>query len=57
MMTARCRLRQEGHAEAFCKEFEGERMHPSEKGSGKNWAKWKKGTYKPKPRSPYNFSD
>jgi hypothetical protein len=31
-------------------------MHPSERGKGKNWAQWKKGTYKPKPPSPYDFS-
>src|SRR5882724_2177546 len=33
-------------------EYGGERMHPSERGKGKNWAQWKKGTYTPKPRSP-----
>jgi len=35
------------HADRFIKEFGGERMHPSEKGKGKNWAQWRKGTYKP----------
>jgi hypothetical protein len=35
-------------AEIFCGAFEGERMHPSEKGRGKNWSRWRKGTYKPK---------
>ena len=35
------------HAETFCKEFDGERMHPSEKGAGKHWSSWRKGTYKP----------
>ena len=29
---------------------------PSERGKGKRWSTWKKGTYKPKPRSPYEFS-
>jgi hypothetical protein len=29
------------------KAFGGERMHPSERGKGKRWAQWKKGTYKP----------
>ena len=48
---------EEEHAEVFRKEFGGELMHPSEKGTGKNWARWKKGTHKPKPRSPYDFSD
>jgi hypothetical protein len=38
------------------KEFGGERMHPSERGKGKRWSMWKKGTYKPKHRSPYDFS-
>lgn len=45
------------HAERFIQEFGGERMHPSEKGQGKRWAQWKKGTYKPKPKSPYDFKD
>jgi hypothetical protein len=43
-------------AEVFCKAFGGERMHPSEKGRGKNWSQWKKGTYKPKPKGPHDFS-
>ena len=32
----------------FMREFGGERMHPSERGKGKNWAQWRKGTYKPR---------
>jgi hypothetical protein len=48
---------EEEHAEVFRKEFGGEPIHPSEKGRGKNWARWKKGTHKPKPRSPYDFSE
>jgi hypothetical protein len=36
---------EEQHAEVFSKEFGGERMHPSEKGKGKRWGTWKKGTY------------
>jgi hypothetical protein len=51
------RFGQQKHAERFMKEFGGERMHPSEKGTGKHWARWKKGSYKPKPKSPYDFSD
>jgi hypothetical protein len=43
------RFAEEEHAETFMKEFGGERMHPSEKGKGKRWSTWKKGTYKPKP--------
>jgi len=46
----------EQHAETFMKEFGGERMHPSERGKGKRWSHWKKGTYQPKPRSPHDFS-
>jgi hypothetical protein len=30
------------HAGAIIKEFGGERMHPSERGKGKNWARWRK---------------
>jgi hypothetical protein len=37
------------HAKRFMQEFGGEPMHPSESGKGKNWAQWKKGTYRPKP--------
>jgi hypothetical protein len=37
---------EEGHANTFCKEFGGDRMHPSEKGKGKNWSFWRKGTAK-----------
>jgi hypothetical protein len=40
---------EEQHAEVFSKEFGGERMHPSEKGKGKRWGTWKKGTHKPSP--------
>ena len=36
---------EEADAEAFKKEFGGEPMHSSEKGHGKNWARWKKGTH------------
>ena len=35
------------HADRFLNEFGGERMHPSEKGKGRNWAQWRKGTHKP----------
>jgi hypothetical protein len=35
---------EEADAEAFKKEFGGE-PHPSEKGHGKDWAWWKKGTH------------
>jgi hypothetical protein len=52
------RFGQQEHADLFMKEFGGEPMHPSERGKGKNWAQWKKkGTYRPKPRSPADFSD
>ena len=34
-------------ADRFMKEFGGERMPPSEKGKGKNWAQWRKGSHKP----------
>jgi hypothetical protein len=44
-------------AEVFRNEFGGEPMHPSERGKGKNWSQWKKGTYKPKPKKPYDFKD
>jgi hypothetical protein len=30
-------------------------MHPSERGKGKRWAQWKKGTYIAKPRNPYDL--
>jgi hypothetical protein len=46
---------EEERAATFMKEFGGEPMHPSERGRGKNWAQWKTGTYKPKPRSPSDF--
>lgn len=35
-------------AEVFRAAFDGERMHPSEKGTGKHWSTWRRGTYKPK---------
>jgi hypothetical protein len=50
------RFAKEEHAEMFIKEFGGERMHPSEKGRGKNWARWYKGTYRPMHKGPYDFS-
>jgi hypothetical protein len=33
-------------ADRFMREFGGEPMHPSEKGKGKNWAQWRKGSHK-----------
>jgi hypothetical protein len=45
------------HAELFGKEFGGEPMHPSERGRGKKWAQWKKGSYKQKPKSPHDCSE
>jgi hypothetical protein len=48
---------EEADAEVFRKEFGGEAMHPSERGKGKNWSQWKKGTYMPKPKRPYDFKD
>jgi hypothetical protein len=50
------RFGEQEHAERFMKVFDGEPMHPSERGKGKNWSQWKKGTYKPKPKGPYDFS-
>jgi hypothetical protein len=47
---------EEEHAEIFRAEFGGERMHPEEKGKGARWSQWKKGSYKPKARSPYECS-
>jgi hypothetical protein len=46
----------EEHVENFRKAFGGERMHPSEKGKGTRWSQWKKGSYKPKAKRPYDFS-
>lgn len=46
-----------GDAETFMKKFGGEPMHPSERGKGKHWMQWKRGSYKPKPRNPYDFSN
>ena len=34
-------------ADHFIREFGGERMHPSERGKGKRWAQWRKGSYRP----------
>ena len=51
------RFAKQQHAERFMQEFGGEPMHPSERGKGKRWATWKKGTYMPKPRNPYDFSE
>jgi hypothetical protein len=34
-------------ADRFMKEFGGDRMHPSEKGKGMNWAQWRKGSHRP----------
>jgi hypothetical protein len=42
------RFGREEDAETFMREFGAERMHPSERGKGKNWARWRKGTYKPR---------
>ena len=41
------RFRKQEDADLFMKEFDGERMHPSQKGRGKNWARWRKGTHRP----------
>jgi hypothetical protein len=51
------RIAEQEHAERFMQEFGGEPMHPSERGKGKRWGQWKKGTYIAKPRNPYDFSD
>ncbi len=51
------RFAKQQHAERFMQEFGGEPMHPSERGKGKRWSQWKKGTYMPKPRNPYDFSE
>ena len=42
------RFGREEDAETFKREFGRERMHPSERGRGINWARWRKGSYKPK---------
>ena len=34
-------------ADHFIGEFGGERMHPSERGKGKHWAQWRKGSSRP----------
>jgi hypothetical protein len=41
------RFGSEEDARAFMQEFGGEPMHPSERGKGKNWARWRKGSHKP----------
>ena len=51
------RFAEQRHAEQFMHAFGGEPMHPSERGKGKRWSQWKKGTYKPKARNPYDFSE
>jgi hypothetical protein len=33
---------EEDHAKMFCKQFGGERMHPSERGKRARWAQWRK---------------
>jgi hypothetical protein len=38
------RFGKEEDAETFMKEFGGERMHPSDRGKGKNRAQWRKGS-------------
>jgi hypothetical protein len=47
---------EEADAEIFRNEFGGERMHPSERGKGKNWSQWKKGAYKPEPKRSQDLS-
>jgi hypothetical protein len=41
---------EDAHADIFCKEFDGERMHPAEKGKGRHWSYWRKGTATPPKR-------
>jgi hypothetical protein len=41
------RFAEQEHADLFMQEFGGEPMHPSERGRGKHWSQWKKGTYRP----------
>jgi hypothetical protein len=50
------RFGEQDHAARFMRELGGKPMHPKEKGKGKRWAQWKKGTYKPKARNPYDFA-
>jgi hypothetical protein len=38
------RFAREKDAETFMRKFGGERMHPSERGKGINWARWRKGS-------------
>jgi hypothetical protein len=38
------------HADIFCTQFGGERMEPSEKGKGRHWSSWRKGTAQPSKR-------
>jgi hypothetical protein len=47
---------EENHANTFSEEFGGELMHPSQRGKGKNWSKWNKGTYKTKSKGSHDFS-
>jgi hypothetical protein len=42
------RFGKEEDAETFMRQFGGERMHPGERGRGKNWMQWRKGSYKPR---------
>jgi hypothetical protein len=46
----------DAHAEIFREQFGGERLHPSERGRGARWARWTKGSHKPKAKGPYDFS-
>jgi hypothetical protein len=48
------RFAKEEQAELFLKEFGGERMHSSEKGRGRHWMRWRKGTYKPKGKETHD---
>ena len=50
------RFAKKEHADMFMKAFDGEPFHPAEKGRGKHWMQWKKGSYKPKRKGPYDFS-
>jgi hypothetical protein len=44
---AECRIGMQEDADRFISEFGGERMHPSERGKGKRWPQWRKGSYRP----------
>ena len=50
------RFAKAAHAETFMNEFGGEWMHPSERGKGKRWSMWKKGTYKAKSKPEAHMS-